>query len=157
MSQASLARGFTCGPTSLGPRVWVFILFFEINGTNNALSILFFTKTIDDVLSIIVLKNCWKNGVFVFSIQKIIFNSFLTQNIKKHLGTLFNQSLTLKNAKKKKVSKFIINLEPKIFYSSNIFFNCFQGKKTFNLNLSHYMEQFDAKIGCFSNQDCCQW
>jgi hypothetical protein len=26
----------------------------------------------------------------------------LTQNIKKHLGTLFNQSLTLKNAKKKK-------------------------------------------------------
>jgi len=111
MSQASLARGFTCGPTSLGPRVWVFILFFEVNGANNALSILFFTKTIDDVLFIIVLKNCWKNGAFVFSIQKIIFNLFLTQNIKKHLGTLFNQSLTLKNAKKKK--SFKIHNQPR--------------------------------------------
>jgi len=71
----------------------------------------FFTKTIDDASSIIVQKNGWKNGAFVFSTQKITLNLFLTKSTRKHLGTLFNQSLTFKNATKK--NRLKIHNQPK--------------------------------------------
>jgi hypothetical protein len=76
--------------------------FFKLMGQMTRRLPHFFTKTIDDVSSIIVQKKGWKNGAFVFSTQKITLNLFLTKSTRKHLGTLFNQSLTFKNATKKK-------------------------------------------------------
>jgi hypothetical protein len=85
--------------------------------------------------------------------QKLIFNSLLTQTLRKtSYKPLLNQSMTFKNSKKKK------NATPKpeikkSFRSHICFCRCFQGKTTHILNSPYYMKSFDTKIYCFGGQN----
>jgi hypothetical protein len=62
----------------------------------------------------------------------------------------------LKKKKHKKIAlKPKINMKIKKFPNLISFFRCFQGKKTLNLNSSHYLRPFDIKINCFSGHNHC--
>jgi hypothetical protein len=82
-----------------------------------------------------------KMGLFVFLLENSFSIHFLPKKPRKPPKNLVKPIHSLQKHK-----KLVQNPKPKIFLSLDMFFMCFQDKRTLNHNPLHHMKSFDTTI-----------